>query len=191
MNMRHRHIAEGKKKSCLIFARHEPVFTAGMSTRPRDVKSFASNIIKVDRGGKIVYHEPGQLICYPILNLVDFNITRSDYVPFLYNWILSTLTKLNFKPFEHDQSSIWIYNSQNIPIKVGFIGVGIYKNITKHGFAINLNTNLDIFKTFPVCSMGYTNTIGNMNLHHHDLAKALSNNFQLNYNIYCEQRYKI
>lgn len=168
------------KASCIYFIEYNHVFTAGSSIKY--IENTADNIpiIKTDRGGKITYHGPGQLVCYPILRLSDFGMTSGQYTRFLHAWITNALFNCNIMTSNTDDSTgVWIRDTHNNDLKVGFIGVSISSGITKHGFSLNLHTCLDKFYKVPICSMGYTKMIGNLHLNFTTIINALLSNLKL------------
>lgn len=181
-------IASPQHPSLILFLMHAPVLTVGKGmSSSHDTEAMigyaGSNIppiVNIDRGGKITYHGPGQLVCYPLLRLSDFNIKPGDYVRFLHDWIVRSLESLSLTLHQiNDHTGVWIKNRNENIVKAGFIGVSIHRGVTKHGFALNLNTDLDAFNAFPVCSMGHTKMIGNIEIEVNAIIKALLSNLQL------------
>jgi lipoyl(octanoyl) transferase len=176
-------IANPQHPSMILFLMHAPVLTVGKGMSAHDteaMKADKGSIVNIDRGGKITYHGPGQLVCYPLLRLSDFNIKPGDYVPFLHAWIVRSLESLCFTLHEtNDHTGVWIKNHNENIVKAGFIGVSMHRGVTKHGFALNLNTDLDAFSAFPVCSMGHTKMIGNIEIEVDTVINALLSNLQL------------
>ena len=167
--------------SCVMFLKHKPVFTQGTGV---NLFALEENVINSDRGGQLTYHDPGQLICYLILKLSDYNLHPGQYVRFLHNWLSVSLAKLNLTlKKQNDPTGIWIQGNDGKILKVAFIGVKICDGVTKHGFSVNLCADLDVFKSFPVCNIGYTKTIGNLGFDHQIIMDTLLSNFPLRSNI--------
>ena len=128
----------------LIFVEHEPVYTLGknadvkniLSDYPKDVKIF-----NIDRRGDVTYHGPGQIVGYPIVNIKKRNLSISRYIHTLEKILINTLKFYGIDAKVREKLiGVWVENE-----KIGAIGVRVKDGVTKHGFAINVNTDLSYF----------------------------------------------
>ncbi|WDE42280.1 lipoyl(octanoyl) transferase LipB [Candidatus Karelsulcia muelleri] len=153
-----------KKYNFLLVLEHNNVYTFGTSTKCSNFFRFSNNktfkkikIFKVDRGGKVTSHGPGQLVIYFILDLFLFNYDFNLYLRFLENIIIITLLKNQIFAFRIiNKSGIWVRN-YNLFYKIGFIGIKIINYITKHGLALNINPDLNIFFSILTCGINNKN----------------------------------
>ncbi|MGX7589948.1 lipoyl(octanoyl) transferase LipB [Candidatus Karelsulcia muelleri] len=153
-----------KKYNWLLVLEHKNVYTFGTSTKCSNFFRFSNNktfkkiqIFKVDRGGKVTFHGPGQLVIYFILDLFLFNYDFNLYLRFLENIIIITLLKNQIFAFRIiNKSGIWVRN-YNLFYKIGFIGIKIINYITKHGLALNINPDLNIFFSILTCGINNKN----------------------------------
>lgn len=145
----------------IIITRHSPVFTCGLTDTPPDDKW-----IKTDRGGGYTYHDEGQIMCYPIISLHFFRLKPQEYNEKLYSWVQSALRAIQVNT-ELVDSGLWVKGR-----KVAFFGTRILKGVSKHGFFINLNTDLTMFNGFAPC--GKESVIpGNLNLDSSEVVNSL------------------
>ena len=166
----HSDIVMNKRSSAVIITRHNPIMTCGLADKEYDANKF----ILATRGGGLTYHDPGQIITYPILRLRDFDIDAADYTQMLQTWIYDILKSLEFEPIlMQGQTGVWIPDG-----KVAFIGVRIKNGVTMHGFALNLTTHLDPFKQFAVCSIGNIK-VANLNQDHRRVAGCIKRKISL------------
>ncbi|MGX7591233.1 lipoyl(octanoyl) transferase LipB [Candidatus Karelsulcia muelleri] len=149
-----------KKYNFMILVEHNNVYTFGTSTKCSNFFRFYKNqkfkkikLLKVDRGGKVTYHGPGQLVLYFILDLFLFNYDFNLYLRFIENIIIITLLKNKIIAFRIiNKSGIWVRN-YNFCYKIGFIGLKIRNYITMHGLALNINPDLKIFFSIWTCGI--------------------------------------
>lgn len=143
----------------LIFCEHPHVFTMGKSGAQNNMLINGDFLKKIDasyyqsnRGGDITYHGPGQIVGYPIFDLEALHIGVKDYVHKLEEAIIITLKEYNIETTRLDGSTgVWLdVNSPNTR-KICAIGVKISKAVTMHGFALNVNTDLNYFSYINPC----------------------------------------
>jgi len=149
------------KKSDLIWVlEHEEIYTAGTSYKEEEVLNKGINIIKTNRGGKITYHGPGQLICYFVIDLKRRKKDIRKFVTLIENTIIESLIEFNIKSFGDSKNiGIWVNNKNNVK-KVAAIGLRVSKWIAYHGFAINIDNNLSKYLNIIPCGItdkGVTN----------------------------------
>ena len=139
---------------------HEEVYTAGTSYSEKEILDKSIKIIKTNRGGKITYHGPGQLICYFVINLRKEKKDIRKFISLIEKTIIETLEFFNIKTFA-DKKNIGIWHNNNNEIKkVAAIGVRVSKWIAYHGFSININNDLKKYDAIIPCGIkdkGVTN----------------------------------
>ena len=139
---------------------HEEVYTAGTSYSEKEILDKSIKIIKTNRGGKITYHGPGQLICYFVIDLRKEKKDIRKFISLIEKTIIETLEFYNIKTFA-DKENIGIWHNNNNEIKkVAAIGVRVSKWIAYHGFSININNDLKKYDAIIPCGIkdkGVTN----------------------------------
>ena len=164
---------------------HNEIFTAGTSYKKKEILDNSINLIKTNRGGKITCHAPGQLICYFVLDLRKKKDIRK-FITCIENTIIETLKDYKIDTFS-DKNNVGIWHKKNNRVdKVAAIGIKIKKWIAYHGFAININNNLDQYKKIIPCGIvdkGVTNLISISNNDYLNLEKLLIEKFISNLEI--------
>ena len=154
-------IHENKEKELIWTLTHDEIFTAGTSFNEKEILDKSIKIINTNRGGKITYHGPGQLICYFVLDLRNKKDVRK-FITSIEKTIIQTLRYFEIETFS-DKDNIGIWHKKNHTTnKVAAIGVRVKKWIAYHGFAININNDLDQYKKIIPCGIkdkGITNLI--------------------------------
>ena len=132
---------------------HPDIYTAGTSYNKSDILDKSINILETNRGGKITYHGPGQLICYFVIDLKKRKKDIRNFISVIEKTIIETLDFFNIKSFSDKENiGIW-YKDKEQTKKVAAIGVRISKWIAYHGFSININTNLEKYKSIIPCGI--------------------------------------
>jgi len=132
---------------------HPSVYTAGTSYKENEILDKSINLYKTNRGGKITYHGPGQLICYFVLDLNKRNKDIRKFINIIEKTIIETLKEYKIKSIA-DRKNIGIWIKQNKKIKkVGAIGIRVKKWIAYHGFSINIKTDLKNYKKIIPCGI--------------------------------------
>lgn len=150
----HEAVVSGDRDNLLLLVEHEPVYTAGKRTRPEDRPVDGSPVIEVDRGGRITWHGPGQLVGYPLIRMPD-PIDVMDYVHRLEAAIMTVCADLGI-PTERqaDRTGVWVPADERGPArKIAAIGVRIARGVTMHGFALNCNNDLDWYHRIVPCGI--------------------------------------
>lgn len=150
----HSEIVAGTRPSSLILVEHEDVFTAGKRTQPTDLPSDGSKVIEVDRGGRITWHGPGQLVGYPIVKLPNpFDVM--DYVHILEQSIMDLCKSFGIETKRvEERTGVWVPADTKGPErKIAAIGVRIAKGVTMHGFALNCNCDLTAYSRIVPCGI--------------------------------------
>lgn len=148
----HSEIAESQRPNTLLLLQHPPVFTAGRRTLESEKPTDGSTVIDVDRGGKITFHGPGQIVGYPIVRLKNPN----DVVGFVRE--LETSLIAVCKEFGIDaqryceRSGVWIRDARG-DRKIAAIGIRVARGVTMHGFALNVNPDLSYFDRIIPCGI--------------------------------------
>ena len=159
MEERLEQIFKNNKKELIWILEHEEIYTAGTSYSKTDIIDKSIKIIETNRGGKITCHGPGQLICYFVLDLRNKKDIRK-FINSIEKTIIETLKTFDIETFaDKDNIGIW-YNENGKINKVAAIGVRVKKWIAYHGFAINIDNNLNQYKKIIPCGIkdkGITN----------------------------------
>ena len=178
-------IYENKEKELIWTLRHDEIFTAGTSYNKKEILDKPIKIIKTNRGGKITYHGPGQLICYFVLDLRNKKDVRK-FITTIEKTIIQTLRYFEIETFSDKENiGIW-YKKNNELYKVAAIGVRVRKWIAYHGFAININNSLRQYKKIIPCGIsgkGVTNLKKIKDQDYSNLENILIENFILNLKI--------
>tara|TARA_B100000989_G_scaffold203009_1_gene153630 strand:- start:547 stop:1164 length:618 start_codon:yes stop_codon:yes gene_type:complete len=161
MEERLEQIFKNNGKELIWTLEHEGIYTGGTSYSKNDIIDKSINIIETNRGGKITWHGPGQLICYFVLDLRSKKDVRK-FINKIEKTIIETLEIFDIQTFA-DKENIGIWHNENGRInKVAAIGVRVKKWIAYHGFAININNNLNQYKKIVPCGIkdkGITNLV--------------------------------
>ena len=149
-----------KKIDLIWILEHEEVYTAGTSHKENEILNKKINLIKTNRGGKITYHGPGQLICYFVINLKQRNNDIRKFITLIEKTIIESLSEFNINSFSDPKNiGIWVNDKYNIK-KVASIGIKVSKWIAYHGFAINICNDLKKYENIVPCGIsdkGVTN----------------------------------
>ena len=138
----------------VILLEHPPVYTAGKRTEPHERPVDGTPVIDVDRGGKITFHGPGQLVGYPIVRLPD-HVLVVDYVRRLEEALIRTCADLGVASARvPGRSGVWLRASgDRTERKVAAIGIRVARGVTMHGFALNCNVDLAWYDRFVPCGI--------------------------------------
>ena len=150
-----------KTKNHLVFVEHNSVYTLGKSgkisnllldendLKKNDIKFYNSN-----RGGDITYHGPGQIVCYPILDLDNFFTDVHKYLRFLEETIILTLMDYGIKgERSENETGVWLDVNTRNPRKICALGVKASRWVTMHGLALNVNNDLSYFNDIVPCGI--------------------------------------
>ena len=148
----HADIAENQRPNTLLLLQHPPVYTAGRRTLDSEKPTDGSPVIDVDRGGKITFHGPGQLVGYPIVRLKNPN----DVVGFvreIENALIGVCRELGISAQRYcERSGVWIRDNHG-DRKIAAIGIRVARGVTMHGFALNINPDLSYFDRIIPCGI--------------------------------------
>ena len=153
MEKRLLNIAQDKSNELIWILEHEDLYTAGTSYNENEIIDKSINILKTNRGGKITYHGPGQLICYFVINLKKRKKDIRKFISIIEKTIIDTLKIYKIDSFK-DQENIGIWHNENGKInKIAAIGVRVSKWIAYHGFSININNDLKKYEAIIPCGI--------------------------------------
>ena len=143
-----------KKVDDLIWVlEHDHIYTSGTSYNENEIIDKSINIIKTNRGGKISYHGPGQLICYFVIDLKKGKKDIRKFISVIEKSIIETLKLYDIETFaDKENIGIW-YNDNSTIKKVAAIGVRVSKWIAYHGFSININNDLKKYDAIIPCGI--------------------------------------
>ena len=148
----HQEVVEELSPNTLILLQHPPVFTAGRRTLANERPIDGSKVIDVDRGGKITFHGPGQIVGYPIVKLKKAN----DVVGFvrqLEKALIQICQEFNINGQTYcERSGVWVRDERG-DRKIAAIGIRVAKGVTMHGFALNVNPDLSYFDRIIPCGI--------------------------------------
>ena len=152
----HAAVVAGTAPDTVLLLEHPPVYTAGRRTQPWERPSADSRtpVVDVDRGGKITWHGPGQLVGYPIVRLPD-PIDVFAYVRRMEQLLIAVCAELGVTGMQVEgRSGVWLAADERSPErKVAAIGVRVAQGVTLHGFAINCDPDLSWFDRIVPCGI--------------------------------------
>ena len=163
-----------------ISLEHEEIYTAGTSYNKNEILNKNINLVETNRGGKITYHGPGQIICYFVINLNKREKDIRKFTTIIENTIIQTLNEYQIKSFnDRDNIGIWVEHEKQIK-KIAAIGIRVSKWIAYHGFAINVNNNLENYNKIIPCGIK-NKSVSNLKLikdqNYDELSDKVVNNF--------------
>ncbi len=140
----------------VLFLEHDPVITMGRRDSTNDLKININylkekgiNFIETDRGGKLTYHGPGQLVVYFIVNLMQRGWSLEKMVWILEEGVIQTLSQLNIKGERDSQNpGIWLGGK-----KIASLGLHVHRDVTTHGLSLNVSCDLTPFSYFVPCGI--------------------------------------
>nr|WP_263399682.1 lipoyl(octanoyl) transferase LipB [Saccharopolyspora pogona] len=146
--------AEEQNPDTLLLLEHPSVYTAGKRTSPEDRPTDGTPVIDVDRGGKITWHGPGQIVGYPILKLAD-PIDVVDYVRRLEQALIWVCDQFGLEAGRVEgRSGVWLPAADGLPErKIAAIGIRVQRGITMHGLELNCNADLSHFDRIVPCGI--------------------------------------
>ena len=176
---------ENNEQELIWTLEHNEVFTAGTSYKENEIIDKSIKILETNRGGKITYHGPGQLICYFVLDLRKKKDIRK-FITTIEKTIIQTLKFYKIETFP-DKDNIGIWHEYNNEVKkIAAIGIRVSKWIAYHGFAININNDLENYKKIIPCGIsdkGVTNLKNILDQDYSNLSDILIKNFMSNLKI--------
>ncbi len=157
-------LAHNNGKELIWFLEHKSIFTAGTNYKENEIIEKSIKIFKTNRGGKITWHGPGQIICYMV---IDLNKRKKDirkFISVIEKSIINTLEELDIKSF-NDKKNIGIWTNHDNKIKkIAAIGIRVKKWIAFHGFSINYSNSLKEYKKIIPCGINDKGIINLINI---------------------------
>ncbi|MER7277498.1 lipoyl(octanoyl) transferase LipB [Dactylosporangium sp. NPDC000244] len=150
----HAEVADGAAPDTVLLLEHPSVYTAGKRTEPADRPFDGTPVIDVDRGGKITWHGPGQLVGYPIVKLPD-PVDVVAYVRRMEQLLMDVCAELGVATVRVEgRSGVWVPADERGPDrKVAAIGIRVARGVTLHGFALNADCDLSRYDIFVPCGI--------------------------------------
>ena len=148
----HANVANGIQENTLVLLEHPSVYTAGRRTEEFERPVDGTDVIDVDRGGRITWHGPGQLVGYPIIKLSE-PTEVVGFVREIESALINVCVELGINAVRvEERSGVWIVDSHG-DRKIAAIGVRVAKGVTMHGFAINVNPDLKAYDQIVACGI--------------------------------------
>ncbi|WP_309079996.1 lipoyl(octanoyl) transferase LipB [Zhihengliuella sp.] len=150
----HREVSSGEREPEVLLLEHAPVYTAGKRTEPEDLPIDGTPVVDVDRGGKITWHGPGQLVAYPIVPLADKSAVK-DYVWRLEEILIRVVAQYGIDAVRVDgRAGVWVLGDGiQQDRKIAAIGIRVLRGVTLHGFALNCSNSLDPYGNIIPCGI--------------------------------------
>jgi len=148
----HAQVASGSREDTVLLLEHDGVYTAGKRTEAEERPADGTPVIDVDRGGKITWHGPGQLVGYPIMRLPD-PIDVVGYVRWMEQVLIDTIGEFGlYTERVEGRSGVWA-PVNGTHVKIAAIGIRVAEKTTMHGFALNCNNSLKPYETIIACGI--------------------------------------
>jgi lipoyl(octanoyl) transferase len=158
------HLPESERTTTpgfLLFVEHPPVYTLGKSGEVHNLLLSSSQLedknvsfYKTNRGGDITFHGPGQLVGYPILDLENFGMGLRQYIYSIEEVVIRSLSHYGIAASrDAEATGVWLDSGLPTARKICAIGVKSSRHVTMHGFALNVNTDLDYFRYINPCGL--------------------------------------
>jgi len=152
-NQIHSDVSSGARPNTVILLEHTPVYTAGKRTEGEELPQDGTPVIETNRGGKITWHGPGQLVGYPIMQLPR-PIDVVGYVRWLEQVLIDTIADFGlYTERVEGRSGVWAPQPGGSHLKVAAIGIRVAEHTTMHGFALNCNNSLQPYETIIACGI--------------------------------------
>jgi len=176
-------LAQNNGKELIWFLEHKSIFTAGTSYKENEIIEKSIRIFKTNRGGKITWHGPGQIICYMVINLNSRKKDIRKFISAIEKSIINTLEELDIKSFNDRKNvGIWINHNKEIK-KIAAIGIRVKKWIAFHGFSLNYSNSLKEYKKIIPCGIndkGIINITNIKKVSKEKILKKLKKNLLIN-----------
>ena len=180
MERRLRDIDQEKSNDLIWTLQHEDIYTGGTSFDENEIIDKTIKVLKTNRGGKITYHGPGQLVFYFVIDLKKRKKDIRKFISIIEATIINTLKSYQIQTFS-DKKNIGIWYDDNSQIKkIAAIGIRISKWIAYHGFSINIDNNIKKYESIIPCGIkdrGITNLMEIKSQNYENLEDRLIDNF--------------
>jgi lipoyl(octanoyl) transferase len=148
----HAQVVSGERPNTVLLLEHDGVYTAGKRTEDEERPVDGTPVIDVDRGGKITWHGPGQLVGYPIMRLPE-PIDVVGYVRWLEQVLIDSIAEFGLQTERVEgRSGVWAPVGDT-HVKIAAIGIRVAEKVTMHGFALNCNNSLEAYETIIACGI--------------------------------------
>lgn len=150
----HADVASGRAPDTVLLLEHPSVYTAGKRTEAHERPTDGTPVIDVDRGGKITWHGPGQLVGYPIVRLAD-PIDVVAYVRRLEGMLIDVLAEIGIEGVRVEgRSGVWLVDAnRRAGDKIAAVGIRVADGVTMHGFALNCSNSFDAYRAIIACGI--------------------------------------
>ena len=173
-----------KAKELVWILEHEEIYTGGTSFSENEILDKSINFIKTNRGGKITYHGPGQLIFYFVIDLNKRGKNIKNLLNAIEKTIINTLADYDISCFaDRKNIGIWYKDASGKVDKIAAIGIKVKKWIAYHGFSLNISNNLEVYKKIVPCGIkdrGVTNLNKIKKQNYKNIQNTLIENFLSN-----------
>ncbi len=177
-------IKMNKNKELIWILEHDEIYTGGTSFNDDEILDKSINFIKTNRGGKITYHGPGQLVFYFVIDLNKRGKNIKKLITGIEKTIIDTLKNYNIVCFSDKKNiGIWYKQKSGRIDKIAAIGIKVRKWIAYHGFSLNVSNNLDVYKKIVPCGIrdrGVTNLKSIRKQNYKNIENILIENFLSN-----------
>ena len=178
MESRLNDLNEKKGDELIWILENDDIYTGGKNSKENEILDKSIKVVKTNRGGKITYHGPGQLICYFVIDLKKRKKDIRKFIKLIEKTIIETIRYYKIETFA-DRDNIGIWHNRNNIKKVAAIGVRVRKWIAYHGFAINIKNDLRKYEAIIPCGIknrGVTSLIEIKKQNYDDIGDLLSKN---------------
>ena len=148
----HADVVAGKREDTVLLLEHKSVYTAGKRTEANELPDDGSDFVETNRGGKITWHGPGQLVGYPIMHLPK-PIDVVAYVRYLEQTLINVIAEFGVEGIRvPGRTGVWVETPSGAE-KVAAIGIRVAEKVTMHGFALNCSNSLEPFEHIVACGI--------------------------------------
>jgi lipoyl(octanoyl) transferase len=148
----HADVVAGKREDTVLLLEHKSVYTAGKRTEANELPDDGSDFVETNRGGKITWHGPGQLVGYPIMHLPK-PIDVVAYVRYLEQTLIDVIAEFGVAGIRvPGRTGVWVETPSGVE-KVAAIGIRVAEKVTMHGFALNCSNSLEPFEHIVACGI--------------------------------------
>jgi len=148
----HAEVVSGTRPDTVLLLEHTSVYTAGKRTAMEELPDDGSEFVETNRGGKITWHGPGQLVGYPIMRLPQ-PIDVVNYVRYLEKTLIEVIAQFGVKGERVEgRTGVWVDSGVGL-VKVAAIGIRVSEKVTMHGFALNCNNSLEPYEHIIACGI--------------------------------------
>lgn len=146
-------VKAGDSRGDVFLLEHPAVYTAGRRADPADYPTDGTPVVPINRGGKVTWHGPGQLIGYPVFELRE-HLRLVPYVRSVEQALIDSLAEIGIDGFRVEgRSGVWVNTGLPTDEKIAQIGIHASRGVTTHGFSLNCSTDNSVFHTFVPCGI--------------------------------------